>query len=56
MQRALQDPYTDNSKWFASVELVRRLLLAVFIVIDPGNLVRKLSKYSLLYCSYIIKT
>ena len=41
MQRILQDHYKDHCKWFAPVELVRRLLLPIFIVIDPGNLVSK---------------
>ena len=52
MQRALQDLYADQNKWFALIELVRRLLLPIFIVIDPGNLVSKPSIY--LYCYTII--
>ena len=54
MQKTLQDPYTANCKWFAPVELVRRLLLPIFIVIDPGNLVRKLSVESIKH--YHIRT
>jgi len=42
MQRILQDPYSDYSKYFAPIELVRRLLLTTFIIIEPGNLVSKL--------------
>ena len=38
----LQDPYTNDSKWFAPFELARRLLPAIFISIDPGNLVSEL--------------
>ena len=49
MQRALQDLHADQNKWFALIELVRRLLLPIFIVIDPGNLVSKPSIYLLLY-------
>lgn len=45
MQRVLQDLHADQYKWFALIELVRRLLLPISIVIDPGNLVSKLSNY-----------
>ena len=38
----LQDPYTNESKWFAPFELARKLLPAIFISIDPGNLVSEL--------------
>ena len=39
MQRTLQDVYTDDGKWFVPFDLIRRYLLIIFIVIDPGNLV-----------------
>ena len=39
IQRTLQDAYKDDSKWFAPVELIRRLLIVIFIVIAPGSLV-----------------
>ena len=53
MQRILQNDYADNCKCFAPVELVRRLLLPIFIVIDPGNLVSKstltIANYNTMY-------
>ena len=39
MQRILRDDYKDHCKWFAPVELVRRLLLMILLTVDPGNLV-----------------
>ena len=42
MQRILLDDYKDHCKWFSPVELVRRLLLLILLMVDPGNLVSKL--------------
>ena len=39
MKRILQDPFRIGYQWWAPIELIRRSLLIVFIVIDPGNLV-----------------
>jgi len=42
MQRILREPFSDYCQWWAPVELIRRTLFIIFIVIDPGNLVSEL--------------
>ena len=39
MKIILQDPFGMGYQWWAPIELIRRFLLIVFIIIDPGNLV-----------------
>ena len=39
INRILQDQFGSNHHWWPPIELIRRFLLIIFIVIDPGNLV-----------------
>ncbi|XP_065904297.1 uncharacterized protein [Dysidea avara] len=39
VQRILREPFSDHCQWWAPVDLIRRTLFIIFIVIDPGNLV-----------------
>ena len=39
MKKILQDPYTKDRQWWAPIELITRLLLIIFIIVDVGNLV-----------------
>ena len=39
MKNILQHPFSMDCQWWAPIELIRRFLIIVFIIIDPGNLV-----------------
>ena len=39
MTKILQEPFTQDCQWWAPIELIKRLLLIVFIIFDAGNLV-----------------
>ena len=45
MKKILQGPFRMDYQWWAPIELIRRFLLVVFIIIDPGNLVSIEKKY-----------
>ena len=38
-QKTLLDAYKEDCKWFLPIELIRRILLVIFIIIEPRNLV-----------------
>ena len=39
MKKILQYPFTKDCQWWAPIELITRLLLIIFIIVDVGNLV-----------------
>ena len=39
MAKLLKAPYAEDHSWWAPVELLRRILFIIFIIILPGNLV-----------------
>ena len=49
MKIILQDPFGMGYQWWAPIELIRRFLLIVFIIIDPGNLVSIEKQFVKLY-------
>ncbi|XP_065906983.1 uncharacterized protein [Dysidea avara] len=39
LEKLLQEPFVDQYKWWASTELIKRLLLIILIMAFPGNLI-----------------
>ena len=60
MKKILQYPFTKDCQWWAPIELITRLLLIIFIMVDIGNLVSECSSISYEYyqeyyvCKYYI--
>ena len=48
MKKILQYPFTKDCQWWAAVELITRLLLIIFIIVDVGNLVSDCATYQLI--------
>ena len=53
MNKIFQYPFTKDCQWWAPVELITRLLLIVFIIVDIGNLVSVLQYLSRVAITYV---
>ena len=53
MKKILQYPFTKDCQWWAAVELITRLLLIIFIIVDVGNLVSDCATYVVALIGFI---